>query len=300
MSDLLVLDKAQTRAALDLPRVLDAVAVALIALSRGDVSAPPRIAALAPAGLLGAMPAYVPGLGLAAKLVSVFGDPEHPGRSRHLGLVALFDEHDGRPLAVLDAEPLTAVRTAASATLSLRVRARPPDRIAIVGTGVQASAQLAMLAAVEPHIPVVVAGRDAARARELANRHPNASAASIKDAVRAADAVFCCTGAREPVLCQSWLAPNAHVSSVGGSHGHELDADTVRDGRLYAEWAGAATSAPPAGAYELQGVDPDRVVLLGSVLAGDHPPVDDELTVFKSTGHGALDVAAAVVAYARG
>ncbi|NUO56852.1 MAG: ornithine cyclodeaminase family protein, partial [Hamadaea sp.] len=108
MTDLLVLDKATTAAALDPQRVLDAVAVALVALSRGEVSAPPRIAALAPAGLLGAMPAYVPGVGLAAKLVSVFGDPGHPGRSRHLGLVALFDEHDGRPLAVLDAEPLTA------------------------------------------------------------------------------------------------------------------------------------------------------------------------------------------------
>lgn len=298
MTDLLVLDKATTAAALDPQRVLDAVAVALVALSRGEVSAPPRIAALAPAGLLGAMPAYVPGVGLAAKLVSVFGDPGHPGRSRHLGLVALFDEHDGRPLAVLDAEPLTAVRTAASATLSLRVRGRRPDRVAVIGTGVQATAQLAMLAAVEPRIPVVVGGRDAGRARDLAATHPNATTASIEDAVRQADAVFCCTGAREPVLRRSWLAPGAHVSSVGGSHGHELDAQTIRDALLYAEWAGAAVSAPPAGAYELQGVDPDRIVLLGEVLGGDHPTVDDRLTVFKSTGHGALDVAAAAVAYA--
>ncbi|NUT18745.1 MAG: ornithine cyclodeaminase family protein [Hamadaea sp.] len=290
-----VLDAAQTRAALDPQRVLDAVALALIALSRGEVSAPPRIAALAPAGLLGAMPAYVPGLGLAAKLVSVFADPAKPGRSSHRGLVALFDEHDGRPLSVVDAEPLTAVRTAASATLSLRVRGRQPDCIAIVGTGVQATAQLAMLAVTRPQTPVIVAGRDPERARDLARLHPHADSASIEDAVRASDAVFCCTGAREPVLRRSWLRAYAHVSSVGGSHGHELDAETIHDGLLYAEWLGAATSAPPAGAYELQGIDPARIVMLGAVLAGDHPVVDDRLTVFKSTGHGALDVAAAAV-----
>lgn len=298
MSHLLVLDRADTRAGLEPGRVIDAVARALIALGRGEVSAPPRIAAQAPAGLLGAMPAHVPGLGLAAKLVSVFADPAHPGHSSHRGLVAVFDENDGRPLALMDAEPLTAVRTAASATLSLRVRREPPGRVAVIGTGVQAAAQLAMLDATQPQTPVVVGGRDAGHARELAHRHPNATAASIEDAVRAADAVFCCTGAREPVLHRSWLSPTAHVSSVGGSHGHELDAATIRDGRLYTEWPGAAAAPPPAGAHELQGVDPGRIVLLGAVLAEDVHAVDGGLTVFKSTGHGALDVAAAAVVLA--
>jgi ornithine cyclodeaminase/alanine dehydrogenase-like protein (mu-crystallin family) len=41
----------------------------------------------------------------------------------------------------------------------------------------------------------------------------------------------------------------------------------------------------------------DRVTLLGDVLAGRHPGRSgrDQLTVFKSTGHAALDVAAAAV-----
>ena len=97
-SSVLVLDGADTAAALDLPELLAAVRVALVAISRGTVSAPPRIAARAPAGLLGCMPAHVPGLGLAAKLVSVFDAPgAGDGHSTHFGLVAVFDEHDGRP-----------------------------------------------------------------------------------------------------------------------------------------------------------------------------------------------------------
>ena len=301
MSGVLVLDRAQTRAALDPERVTAAVADALVAIARGQVSAPPRIAATAPAGLLGAMPAHVPGLGLAAKLVSVFAEPGRAGRSAHRGVVALFDEHNGRPLALMDAEPVTAVRTAAVATLSMLALARPDRaRVAVIGSGAQAAAQLALLAAVEPGIPVVIGARDPRRARELADRHPRATADGIEAAVRGADVVFCCTGARTPVIHRSWLRDGAHISSVGGSAGPELDVDTVRDGSLFVEWSGAVSCAPPAGAHELQGLAEEHAALLGAVLGGEHPGRRGatELTVFKSTGHAALDVAAASVVHA--
>ncbi|MEU4083893.1 ornithine cyclodeaminase family protein [Streptomyces aureus] len=301
MSEILFLDGARTRAALEPHRVLDAVATALVAVARDQVSVPPRIAAHTPHGLLGAMPGHVPGLGLAAKLVSVFADPARPGRSSHRGLVALFDERDGRPLALMDAEPLTEIRTAATATLSARALGRPDaGPVAVVGTGAQARAQVALLAAVDPGTPVLVAGRDPERAGSAAALHPSGRAAeSIEEAVRAAGTVFCCTGAVRPVIRRAWLAPGTHVSSVGGSHGPELDTDTVRDASLFAEWPGAATTPPPSGAHELQDLpDGRRVTLLGSVLGGDHPGRrrDEEITLFKSTGHAALDVAAAHVA----
>ncbi|MFJ6086822.1 ornithine cyclodeaminase family protein [Streptomyces sp. NPDC092369] len=300
MSGVLVLDRAQTRACLDPARVLTAVTRALVAISRGEVSAPARIAAQAPAGLLGAMPGYVPGLGLAAKLVSVFAAPGRTGGSAHRGVVALFDEHDGHPLALMDAEPVTAVRTAAVATIAMRALARPrPDRIAVLGTGVQARAQVELLATTDADATLVIGGRDLQRARQLAELHPNAWAGSVEKAARGADVVFCCTGAREPVLDPSWPAEGAHISSVGGSHGHELAPDTVRTGSLFAEWPGAAASPPPAGAHELQGIPAHRITLLGSVLDGRHPGrrASTELTVLKSTGHAALDVAAAAVVH---
>lgn len=293
---MIVLDRERTAAALDPVRVLDAVSQALVAISRDEVSAPARVAAFSPAGLLGAMPAYVPGLGLAAKLVSVFADPAAPGRSTHRGIVAVFDPVDGRPVAILDAEPITAVRTAASATLSMRHLANPsPSKIAVIGAGAQARAQLAMLAAIGCPATVVVGARDLSLS--WLEGLDGIGADSIEGAVRGADVVFCCTGAREPVIRREWLAPGAHVSSVGGSHGHEIDADTVRDGTLYAEWPGAAASPPPAGAYEIQGCE---AVLLGSVVDGQHPGrrSASELTVYKSTGHAALDVAAAAVVVA--
>ncbi|WP_406010951.1 ornithine cyclodeaminase family protein [Streptomyces sp. NBC_00637] len=300
MNDVLVLDRAATAAALDPRGLMAAVSDALVAVARDAVSAPPRIAAFAPAGLLGAMPGYVPGLGLAAKLVSVFADPARPGRSTHRGIVAFFDPEDGRPLAVMDAEPVTAWRTAAAATHSARALARPGP-VVVVGTGAQARAQVCLLAALRPAEPVTVAGRDPVAARALAALHPAGRATDrIEAAVREAATVYCCTGATRPVLRRAWLAPGAHVSSVGGSHGPELDDDTIRDAALFTEWHGAATTPPPSGAHELQRLPDDRQVrLLGSVLCGESPGRTSarQLTVFKSTGHAALDVAAAHVVH---
>jgi alanine dehydrogenase len=300
-----VLDAAATRRALsDSAALTAALSRALIAVARGEASVPPRIAARATAGLLGAMPGYVPGLGLAAKLITVFADPARPGRSTHQGVLVAFDERDGRPLAVLDAEPLTAIRTAATSILAFRALARPDARrVAVIGTGTLAAAHLAQLTA-DPDLSVTVAGRDRERVRALSGRLGLAAAASIESAVRAADAVLCCTGAHGPVVRREWLAPGTHVSSVGGSQGPELDAATIAEAALFAEWDGAVAAAPPAGAHELQGVDPGRVTLLGAVLDGTHPgrgalgASNAELTVFKSTGHAALDVAAASVAVA--
>jgi alanine dehydrogenase len=217
-------------------------------------------------------------------------------------VVVLFDEVDGRPVALLDAEPLTALRTAATATVAMRALARPDARrIAVIGTGVQAAAQLAVLAALDTPAEAVVAGRDADRAHALATTCPGVTGApSIEAAVRGAEVVLCCTGARTPVFDPAWLRPGAHVSSIGGSDGPELDAAVLRGGSLFVEWPGAVTCPPPAGAHELQGLAEDDAVLLGAVLSGRHPGrrSDDELTVFKSTGHAALDVAAAHVAAA--
>jgi ornithine cyclodeaminase/alanine dehydrogenase-like protein (mu-crystallin family) len=297
-SPVLILDGADTAAALDPLAVLAAVREAMVAISRDTVSAPPRIAARTPAGLLGCMPAYVPGVGLAAKLVSIFdvsGVERHHGRSTHFGLVALFDEYDGRPVVIMEGGRLTAVRTAAAATLSMQALAPEPERIAIIGTGVQARAQLDLLTALATSAHVIVGARDLDAAHRLAATAPGTSVGSIRDAVRHADVTFCCTGAVEPVLELDWLAPDAHVSSVGGSQGHEIDAATVAAADVYVEWLGAADQAPPAGAHELQGVDTGRVRMLGAVLDAGTSPDRDGLTLFKSTGHAAFDVAAASV-----
>lgn len=303
MAEVLVLSEADVTALLDLEQLLAALADALASSSAGRASVPPRVAASAPDGILGAMPVHLPGVALGAKLVSVFPGNHQRGRPSHQALIALFDPADGTPLAVMDGTRITAVRTGAAAAVAAGALARPDATVlAILGAGVQGRSHLEAFPLVRDFREIRVASRTPGHAAALAQGHPLARAVgSFEEAVAGADVVCCCTDAREPVLEAGWLAPGAHVSSVGGSFGPELDPATVRSGRVFVEWRGAATTPPPAGAHDLQGLDPAAVTEIGEVLAGTRPgrTARDQLTVYKSTGHAVEDAAAAGLVYRR-
>lgn len=303
MAEVLVLSEADVTALLDLEQLLAALADALAGSSAGRASVPPRVAASAPDGILGAMPVHLPGVALGAKLVSVFPGNHQRGRPSHQALIALFDPADGTPLAVMDGTRITAARTGAAAAVAAGALARPDATVlAILGAGVQGRSHLEAFPLVRDFGEIRVASRTPGRAGTLAEGHPSARAVgSFEEAVAGADVVCCCTDAREPVLEAAWLAPGAHVSSVGGTFGPELDPATVRSGRIFVEWRGAVTSPPPAGAHDLQGLDPATVTEIGEVLAGTSPgrTAPDQLTVYKSTGHAVEDAAAAGLVYRR-
>jgi alanine dehydrogenase len=301
---LLYLSRAEVERLLDVDALLDALAAALVSFSSGLTSVPPRVAARVPErGLLGAMVGYVPDAGLEAKLVSVFPKNHERARPSHQALIALFDDADGTPLAVMDGTYITAIRTAGAAAVAARALARAEARVlAILGAGVQGRSHLETFPRVRDFAEIRVASRDAAKASAIAALHPRARlATSFEAAVRDADVVACCTDAREPIVRREWLKAGAHVSSVGGSFGPELDPDIVANGRVFVEWRGAATNTPPAGAWELQGFDAERVIEVGEVLSGMQPGRQsaNQLTVYKSTGHAVEDVAAARLVYDR-
>jgi ornithine cyclodeaminase/alanine dehydrogenase-like protein (mu-crystallin family) len=253
--------------------------------------------------MLGAMPVYLPGVALGAKLVTVFPGNHARVLPSHQGLIVLFGEEDGTPAAVMDGRHITAVRTGAAAAVAAGALARADAAVlAILGAGVQGRSHLEALPRVRDFRDIRVASRTPAHAVALASLHPAAHpVASFQEAVEGADVVCCCTDAREPVLEVAWLAPGTHVSSVGGTFGPELDAGTVRAGRVFVEWRGAALEAPPAGAHELQGLGGGAVTELGEVLAGTRPgrASAEEITVYKSTGHAVEDAAAAHLVYRR-
>jgi alanine dehydrogenase len=297
MPQIVALSRDDVADLLDVRALLPALATAFRRFSAGEASAPPRSAAMSASGLLGTMAAFVPDAGLTVKLVSVFPGNHAAGLPSHQALIAVFDQDTGTALALMDGTHITAVRTGAAAALAADALARPDARVlAILGAGVQGGSHLQAFPLVREFSEIRIASRTAERAAELAARHPAARAVgSFEEAVRGADVVCCCTDAREPVVLASWLAPGVHVSSVGGSFGPELDAAIVAGGRVFVEWRGAVQNAPPAGAHELQGIDPATLTEIGEVLAGTAAgrTSDDEITVYKSTGHAVEDAAAA-------
>jgi len=281
--------------------MLDALDAGFRAYSTGGASVPPRTAARTPAGLLGAMPGWVANGGFVVKAVSVFPGNAEKGLPSHQGVIALFDERDGALLCVMDAEHITAMRTGGGAAISVRALARGDAKtLAILGAGVQGHAHLATVPLTRDFREIRVSSRNEERARALAALDPRCVVvAAFEDAIRGADVVCCCTDAREPVTRFEWISPGTHVTSVGGTFGPELDAETVRRAHVVVEWKGAAESPPPAGAHELQGRDPDTIDELGAVLAGLRPGRQsaDEITVYKSTGSAFEDAVTARLVY---
>ncbi len=301
---LLYLSRADVERLLDIDAMLDGLGHALVVFSSGATSVPPRTAArVGERGLMGAMSGYVPGVALEVKLVSVFPGNHHRGLPSHQALIALFDEDDGAPLALMDGTYITAIRTGGTAAVAARTLARDDAQVlAILGAGVQGASHLETFTRVRDFKEIRVASRDQAKAVALAAHHPDAHAArSFEAAVRGADVVACCTDARAPVIRREWLKPGVHVSSVGGTFGPELDSETLAAGRVFVEWRGAALNPPPAGAHELQGLDAEKLTEVGEVLAGTRPGRTSaaEITVYKSTGHAVEDAATARLVYDR-
>jgi alanine dehydrogenase len=295
----IVLTRVEVEELLDLDRLVDAVADALADLSGGRASMPPRIAALVPEaeGLLGAMPCYLPEASLAVKLVTLF--PRNRDRHTHQAAIMVFDHRNGTPTALMDGTYITATRTAAASALATRLLARQDARVlAIVGTGVQARSHARALVRVRDFAEIRVAGRDPMKVRELADELGAKPCATYEEALRGADVVGATTHSTEPVVRREWLAPGAHLNSVGlNPRGREVDDATIQDASIFVESRDSALAPPPAGAPDLAGVDPARVTELGELVLGERTgrSGQEEITLYKSVGVAVEDAVAAAL-----
>ena len=299
---MLVLTQTEVRQLLEVDPLLAALERAFVELSAGRASVPPRNAArVEERGLLAAMPGYLHGI-LETKLVSVFPGNDALGLPTHQALIALFDDATGALLAVMDGTEITAVRTGAASAVTTRALARDDARVlAVLGTGVQARSHLDAVRRVRDFGEVRVAGRTPAHAEALAAEVRAEAAGSFEEAVRGADVVCACTDSGEPVIRRQWLADGAHITSVGASsRGPELDRETMLAGLLVIE-SRVAFEPYPAGAHELEGLDPEAAVEIGEILSGSHEgrASAEQITVYKSMGHAVEDAAAAGLVYSR-
>jgi alanine dehydrogenase len=309
----LILTRAEVEELLDAGELIDALAPAMVDLSSGAASMPPRVAAFVSDrdGMLGAMPAWLPAAGvLEAKLVSLF--PRNAGGRvpTHQALIVAFDPETGSPAALLDGTAITAQRTAAGSALATRLLARPDARVlAVLGTGVQAASHLQYVTRTRSFGDILVAGRDAEATASVAavasadlGRRVEV-AGSFEEAVRAADVVCATTNAEEPILRRDWVSAGTHVNSVGWApEGREIDEETVGDAIVVVESRQSALAPGPAGANDLiwpirDGIVPDEsaYVEIGEILAGTRPgrTSPDQITLYKSVGVAVQDAAAA-------
>ena len=302
-----VFDAASIRGATPWPALMEAIAAALVDPSAGAPERHVHPLAL-PGGAEGSllvMPAWRSGDVIGVKAVTYF--PTNTGTATptiNAGYL-LFDGRSGRLVAALDGDELTVRRTAATSALAAHYLARrDATRLLVVGTGQLAPAVARAHAHGRELSAVEVWGRNAGRARAVAEDLagaglPASVAGDLDAAVARADMISCVTGATEPLVAGALLRPGVHVDLIGSFRPdmREADDDAVRRAAVFVDNRAGALRAGDLAGPVASGVIDEREILadLADLVAGRHPGRSGpgQITLFKSAGFALADLAAA-------
>lgn len=252
---------------------------------------------------LSTMGAVLPELGYAgAKVYTTI-------KGRFSFVILLFSAHDGRPLASLEANAITRLRTAACSVIGAkRLARRTSRRLAVFGAGVQGRAHAAQFAkayAIEDiRIVDPFVAPEAASQLEVECGVP-VRLVTAAQALDGADIVVTASRSTEPLFSGEALPAGCFVAAIGSSlpHTRELDdAALRRASRIVVDWspqtlreAGDLLQAAP----EVLG--PDKVVDFADLVTERQPGRTnaEEITIYKAVGVGLPDIAVAALAYER-
>lgn len=309
--ELRILTAVNLEKCLPMPEAIEGMKRAYAALSGGAAVMPLRGRLEMGAGMTLLMPAYLPDDGaLAVKIVSVFPENAALGKTAVSALVLALDSHTGHPLALLNGEALTAIRTGAGAGAATDLLARADSTVvAIIGSGVQARSALTAVCAVRPIQRAIVYSPTIAHAAQFAREMgaqldlPITVAATADEAVAQADIVCTATTSATPVFDGHALKSGTHVNAVGSytPQMQEVDGVTIGRARVVVD----SKTAVLAETGDLIIPIRDGLILpshiyaeLGEIVRGEKAgrANADEITYFKSVGVAVQDAIAAAIA----
>lgn len=298
--------------ALDLSPALlrGALAEAFRLHAAGQTAGLPKAALPLGAGsFVQSMAAVAPDLGHAAhKWVGVAPENAARGLPRISSLVTLTDTMTGRPVAVLAADHLTALRTAAMSALAGEHLARPGSRsIGFVGGGVQAHAHLAAFTALLPGLTEAVCASGGQASAERLAAAAEAAGLRARIAVDPAEALACdvvvttvpVDDTRAPFLDPAALQPGCFVAAV--DLGRSFRPERLRDLDILAvdDRAQAAEPKTRARLAYPGPFDADLSALVSGAAAGRTGERQRAMFLFPGFALADLAVALAIVTAAR-
>ena len=256
------------------------------------------------------MPAWVAGGLLGVKLIQAF-----PGNSAQSiptihGMYMLASATDGKVLALIDAQELTARRTAAASALAARYLSRESSRyLLVMGTGRLAQNMVEAHAAVRPIERVAIWGRSYEHANAVAGkvrRELGLEAVAVENlqaAVSQADIISTVTTSNDPILEGRFLKAGAHVDLVGSYTPlmREADDDVLRGAQVFVDnlqdaprESGDISNPVNRGLIRVADIVGDLFGLCSGLVRGRTS--SEQTTVFKSVGVALEDLAAGTLA----
>lgn len=225
---------------------------------------------------------------------------ENKGIINHQSTVFLFDADTGQVKAMVGGNLLTALRTAAASSVSIKHLARDDAKvIGMVGAGHQATFQLR--AALEQRDFEKVIGWNM-HPEMLPNVAKVAEEASLPfeavelDGMRAADVIISITSSFDAIFGPDHVSPGTHVACMGtDTKGkQEVAAELLTRASVFTDEVAQSISIGEAQHAVAQGlIAQSDVQQIGAVINGTIPgrTSSDQITLFDGTGVGLQDLA---------
>lgn len=243
------------------------------------------------------------------KVASGFYDNPKLGIASSQGLMLLFNQKTGQPVAILlDEGFLTDIRTAAAGSLAARYFApKQISAIGIIGTGIQAKLQLQYLQKYTPCKTVWVWGRtpeNAAKFKsDLGTDFDIHIAKTPKEVAAHSNLIVTTTPSETPLLKAEDISPGTHITAVGSdtSEKQELSCDLLAKADIV-----IADSIPQSKsrgeiyrAVKDGKLAPEKVVELGKAI--QNPSLqrtnEQQISIVDLTGVAVQDIMIAKAVY---
>ena len=315
MRSLLYLSKETIKKILTIEEAIPAVRKAFIQLSSGKVAVPLRLHLDIPEfeGVELIKPVYSPlTKKIGIKVISLFKHNADRKLPYSHALMLLMDGETGIPLALMDADYLTVVRTAAASGLATQLLSRKESRVvAVFGAGPQGAAQVRAMMLVRPISRIYIFDPDPQKARKLGNNITSSytvdvQVASAAHSLETCDIICTATTSTRPVFMDSQISAGIHINGIGSfkPHHHEIPSDTVKRSRLFVDQreaclkeAGDIVIPMQQGMFGEQHIQGEIGEIAEGKKAGRETETD--ITLFKSVGNAVQDLAMAEMVYAK-
>ena len=308
-NEILFLSADEVKKCLTMKKAIKAMREAFILLSKGEANIPLRTSLdlAEDKGTALYMPVYIPSQKLTGiKIVSVHKDNPVRGLPMIHALVIVSDSVTGAPLAIMDGEYLTALRTGAASGLATDLLARKESELAaIIGAGVQGRYQLEGICAVRHIKKAIVLDTNRAKAESFADemsKKLDLSVIAVTDIteIKHADILCTATSSYTPVFSDKDLKTGVHINGIGSytPEMYEIPQETVIRAKVIVD---SKESCLAEAGDIIQPLKADLIpgnhihAELGEIAAGIKTGRinKEEITLFKSVGTAIQDLTAA-------
>ncbi len=218
-----------------------------------------------------------------------------------LATIYLFDSKTGSQLAEVEAENLTAIRTAASSAVATDLLARKDaSGLGLFGAGKQARAHLPAILKVRDLETVLVYSKTRDETRSFVREMSGKLEVDVQvgespeEVVESSDILVLATSSPRPLFDGNLVYPGTHVNAIGAALPtmREVDTELVRRSFLVVDSREQAFSSYgdiviPMKEHVLE--KSHVKATLGELLGQPRPRRTGEITLFKSGGIAALD-----------